>query len=711
MEVTERIRMLKRLVLHIAQLVLRNFILTKKWLVIAICTLVVSAIENYTLRVAIANASFENSLLDLSIEELMDIRVVRVSSVSRNEQKLMHVASAIYVITDDDIQRSGVTSIPDALRMAPGVQVARISTDKWAVSIRGFNGLSSSKVQVLVDGRSDYSPIFIGAVWAQQDTLIEDVKRIEIIRGPAASVWGTNAVNGVINIITKHAADTQGTLLTAGGGSFERGFLSARYGGKLNQDTPFRIYAKGFSRDSTRSLSGTHDNEQWHSARAGFRIDHDHANNLDQFTLQGEYFYNALGYTLDSNALDIPAISDRSQRGDLQGGYLRFRWDRALSDKSALWLQAAYDRSDYQFLPVSKYSVESVDIDFQHHLPLFEKHKFTWGGHYRANMTKVDGSEVITFMPPRDTNHFFSGFVRGDFTLIPDRLLFAIGTRLDHNEFSGLEIQPNARLTWSLNDHQAVWVAVSRAVRTPSRSESDALVNLGFRRDAAGVGALPIPVLSTLSSGGRFNSEKLLAYELGYRHQFSSSASIDVAGFINDYSDLRDFGFGAISLSAGLPQHFVLPLILNNKASALTYGTEVSVDWRPVTNWRLHGNYSYLNMHVSASEFAEEFDSLSGAADRSNPRHQFSIRSDYDFSEKLQLNLWLRYTSKIPYYGISDYVTMDAKLAFRPTKDFELFLVGQNLFAENHREFVSDIVPTMPARIPRGIYAGARWRF
>lgn len=659
---------------------------------------------------AVASPAFgDNPFLKFTIEELMDVRVVNVSSVSRNKQKLNEVASAIFVITQDDIRRSGVTSIPEALRMAPGVQVGRISTDKWAVSIRGFNGFSSSKVQVLVDGRSDYSPLFAGTLWAQQDTLMEDIERIEVIRGPAASVWGTNAVNGVINIITKSASNTQGTFLTAGGGSFERGFMSARHGGKFNEKTPFRIFAKGFSRDSTRSLSGADNHEQWHSARAGFRVDHNRGS--DQFTLQGELFYNALGQTIDKNTLDLPTITGEAQRNNQKGGYLRFRWDRTFSDKSSLWLQAAYDRNHYQLLPISKYEAESVDVDFQHNFPLLDKHNFTWGAHYRANRNKVVDSEAITFDPRQATNHFFSGFVRSDIVLIPDRLLFAIGTRVDHNEFSGLEVQPNARLTWIPDNKNSVWMAVSRAIRTPSRSEHDAHINLGLKTGLPGNSSFPISSLSFIDSNGKFGSEKLLAYELGYRHQFSSQASIDVAGFVNDYSDLRDFSFGALSFSTGLPQHLIVPVTVNNKASALTYGFEVSTDWNPLDRLRFQGSYSYLKMDVSSNEAFKTFDPLTGGADKVSPQHQLSVRSSYDISNRLQLNLWLRYTSRVEFYNIPDYVTMDAKLAFKPVRNIELFLVGQNLFSENHREYVSDIIPSTAARLPRGIYVGAQWRF
>lgn len=650
------------------------------------------------------NRSVNNQFLNLSIEELMNVKVVNVTSVSRRSQKLTEVASAIFVITQDDIRRSGVTSIPEALRMAPGVQVGRISSDKWAVSIRGFNGFSSSKVQVLIDGRSDYSPLIAGTLWAQQDTFMEDIERIEIIRGPAATVWGTNAVNGIINVITKKASDTQGALLTAGGGSFEQGFFGARYGGKINEETPFRIYAKVFTRDNTKSLSGLNKSDQWHSARGGIRLDH--TRGIDDLTLHGEFFYNSLGHTLSPSVINL-LNTDADSRGHQEGGYMRFRWDRTFSEQSSLLLHASYDNNHYEISPFSSYKAQSVDIDFQHRFPLFERHDLTWGAHYRLNSNKVFNTEIVTFNPQQRANHFFSLFVRDEITLIPNHLLFTLGTRIDHNDFTGIEVQPNARLMWTPNTENSVWMAVSRAVRTPSRLEHDAVVSTNFGSGSLG----PVPIQAMLQGLSNFDSEKLLAYELGYRHQFSERASIDIAGFINDYSQLRDFSFGALALSSGLPQQFVLPILPTNKASALTYGFEVSADWKPLDRWRLQSNYSYLDMHISSNEQFRKFDPATGGADKVSPQHQFSLRSNYDVSEKLQLNLWLRYTSKIAFYNISDYVTMDAKLAYKPVKNVELFLVGQNLFSESHREFVSEIIPSTPALIARGIFLGARWNF
>lgn len=669
--------------------------------------LMVTVLCGYTSLTLANGKPQDNPLLDMSIEELMKIQV---TTVSRHSQKLTQVPSAVFVITQDDIRRSGATNIPDALRMAPGVQVDRVSSDKWAVSIRGFNGIYANKLQVLMDGRSAYSPIFSGVIWEQQDTLMEDIERIEIIRGPAAVSWGSNAVNGVINIITKKAADTQGTMLTAGGGTFEQGFVGARFGGKINEETPFRIYAKGFSRNNTQSLSRESVNDQWQSARAGFRVDH--SRGIDQLTLQSDVFYLADGNTLNSNGLSPGQNLSNELRGHQEGGNIRFRWDRTFSERSSIMFQTYYDRSSTYLPPIGKSFAESFDADLQYRFPLFDRHNVTWGANYRLYHNHIFDTPVVKFNPIVQTNHVIGTFVRDDITLIPEQLQFTVGSRFEHNDFTGWEIQPNARLIWTPNTENSIWMAISRAVRTPSRAENDlAFFNSGELQNIPGFPTFPFPIVSTLQGNNHFNSEKLIAYELGYRRQISSQASIDLTGFINDYSQLRDLSFGAFTLTTGLPRQLLAPVSFNNQASALTYGFESSIDWRPRDNWRLQSSYSFLNMHINSNEFLKERDPTTGGADKISARHLLSLRSNYDISERLQFNLWLRYTSNIAFYHIPSFVTMDAKLIFKPSKSTELFLVGQNLFSQHHQELIADTFPTIPAVIPRGMYVGAQWRF
>lgn len=677
--------------------------LAHKWL---LRLAMLSLLGCLTKTAAASNKQGDDPFLNLSIEELMN---VKVTTVSRRPQKLTEVASAVFVITQDDIRRSGATSIPDALRMAPGVQVDRLGTEGWGVSIRGFNGLFVNKLQVLIDGRSVYNPLFSGTLWDQQDTLMEDIERIEVIRGPAATVWGVNAVNGVVNVITKKAADTQGTLLSAGGGSFEHGFAGARYGGKFNEDTPFRVYAKGFTRDHTRSPAGGSNHDQWHSVRGGFRIDHHRG--IDLYTLQGDVFANAIGDTLNQSVLNLPSFSANGHRGNVEGGNIRFRWDRTLSESSSIMFQTYYDRVRYKLIPIANFDAESFDIDFQHRFSAFKRHDLTWGGNYRLYHNTVPDTDLIAFSPRTQTNHVYSGFIRDDMTLIPERLFFSIGTRLDHNDFSGLEIQPSARLMWTPDEHNSLWMAISRAVRTPSRAENDVKINTMQLDAIPGFPALPFPILAVFQGNNAFNSEKLLAYELGYRRQFTPQASVDIAGFVNDYSQLRDFSLGALTLGTGLPRQFILSTLANNQASALTYGFEVSADWKPKSNWRLQGNYSFIDMQISSNPLTKSFDSTTGGTDKVTPQHQISVRSNYDLSEKLEVNLWLRYVSHVAYYNVPGFVTMDAKVAYKPLKNVELFVVGQNLFSQNHQELGVDFLPSLPSLVPRGIYGGAQLRF
>ncbi|MDR4513188.1 MAG: TonB-dependent receptor [Nitrosomonas sp.] len=657
----------------------------------------------------------QDPIFEMSLEDLMNVEVV---SVSKRKEKLTQVASAAFVISGEDIRRSGATSIPEALRMAPGVQVARIGTDKWSVSIRGFNGRFSNKLLVLMDGRSVYTPLSSGVIWSQQDTFIEDIDRIEVIRGPAATLWGVNAVNGVINIISKNAAKTQGTLLTAGGGSFEQAFVGARYGGMINELTPFRIYAKGFIRDHTTTLSGNSANDTWHSARAGFRIDH--SQGIDELILQGDIFVNGISDTVQQPPIFQSNgglnVIDRNETG----GNIRLRWDRTFSERSALMFQAYYDHVRHQLAPQAKY-VESFDTDIQQRFPLGRRHNITWGLNYRLYNSNLDNTLITAFVPDKKSNYFVSGFLRDEFDWIPEKLKLSVGVRLGYNNLSGIEVQPNARVIWTLDEQSSLWASVSRAVRTPARGEHDVIINRGILPPQPDLTGLPLPIMQAIIGSNNFSSEKLIAYELGYRRQIQTNAAIDIAGFFNDYSDLRDFELGMIMSAVGMhrdvffsllqQEHLMLPILFNNNASAISYGTELSVDWRPHERWRLQKSYSYLNIDTKSNPAFRDIDASTGGAGTANPRHQLSLRSNYDLTERLQFNLWLRYVDKLAFYNISDYVTMDAKMSWKPVRNIEFFLVGQNLFSEHHRESQSDFIDTVPARIPRGIYTGARLDF
>lgn len=656
----------------------------------------------------------KKDLLQLSLEELMNVAIV---SASKKKQKLADAPAAVFVITSDDIRRSGATSIPEALRMAPGVQVGRIGTDKWSVSIRGFNGRFSNKLLVLIDGRSVYTPLSSGVIWSQQDVLMEDIDRIEVVRGPGATLWGVNAVNGVINILTKHATQTQGALLTIGGGSFEQGFASARYGGKITENTAYRIYAKGFKRDHTTTLSGNSAHDNWHSARAGFRIDH--TRDIDELTVQGDIFVNDISDALIPLNASPSAALNVINRKEF-GGNIRLRWDRKLSEQSSIMFQTYYDRVQNQLAPQTKHA-DSFDVELQHRFPLFNTHDITWGLNYRLFHTHAINTFITSFFPQTRSNYFVSGYVRDEIELLPEQLKFSLGVRLGYNNLSGIEVQPNARLMWTPNSRNSIWASVSRAVRTPARGEQDVLINMGISPPQPDLTGSQLPIMQAVLGSNHFNAEELLAYELGYRHQFNNRASLDITGFFNDYDHLRDFALGAIQPTSGAHRdlilsiiqqdHLMLPIFFTNKGSAHAYGAEISIDLIPHEKWRLQGNYSYLTISTKSNPAFTAIDASTGGAGKANPHHQLSLRSNFDLSEKLQFNLWLRYVSGLSFYAISDYVTMDANMTWKPVKNIEFFLVGQNLFKQQHRESQSDFIRTVPSTVPRGIYTGVRWEF
>ncbi len=457
----------------------------------------------------------------LSLEELM---MVEVSTVGKRRQTLSETPAAIYVLTQEEIRRSGATSIPEALRRVPGLNVAQLNSSQWAISSRGFNGLFANKVLVLIDGRNVYSPLFAGVNWDVQDMLLEDVERIEVIRGPGATLWGANATNGVINIITKRAEDTQGGLLTGGSGSVEKGFGGVRYGGQIGQQAFYRVYGKYFNRDGLTRLDGREGADDWDSLRGGFRMDWAPAGG-DSLTLQGDIYDTDAGATQDFATISPPFLSTADERRELNGGYLLGRWQRNYSATSTTQLQLYYDRAERKQLLLGEVR-NNFDLDFQHQFSWGERHNFVWGTRYRRIKDDIQNSFVLTFSPNERVDHLFSGFVEDQIELLPNRLSLSIGSKFEENDSTGFEIQPSVRLAWTPNLRQTGWAAVTRAVRTPNRFIEDARVRLAVIPNPQG----PLTILSLLGNRD-VESENILAYELGYRYQPTPDVSLDVAPF------------------------------------------------------------------------------------------------------------------------------------------------------------------------------------
>jgi iron complex outermembrane recepter protein len=641
-------------------------------------------------------------LTELSIEELMK---VEVTSVSRRAEPISAAAAAVFVITQEDIRRSGATSIPEALRMVPGLQVARIDANKWAITARGFNGRFANKLLVLVDGRSVYTPLFSGVFWDVQDLLLEDVDRIEVIRGPGATLWGANAVNGVINVLTRSARETAGGLVAAGGGSEERGFLGLRYGGSLGTSTDYRVYAKTFDRGSGERLTGGAGADDWSMSRGGFRLD----SRLPGggLTLQGDLYDGEIGETLTLQSLRSPVPRTVDTAMQVGGGHLLGRWQRTTSKTSELVLQLYYDRTERTAELVEE-DRDTFDVELQHGFAPSARHRVVWGLGYRRTGDDLRGTELLVFAPARRTDELASAFFQDEVTLRPDRLWLILGSKLEHNDYSGFELQPNLRTVWIPRPRHTLWGAVSRAVRTPSRAEHD----LRLSSQVVGPGALSPgspPAVVTALGDPEYGSEELLAWELGYRAGLAPGLFVDVTTFYNAYDRLRATRMGEPFLEvAPAPPHLVVPVYPTNELDGETWGAELAADWRAAGNWRLSAAYTYLRVQLHARP---GIDPLSLISEGDSPRHQLALRSSLDLPRGLELDLTARHVDELPSLGVDSSVTLDLRLGWRPVSRLELSLVGQSLLEESQVEFAPEVIPTHPTGVERGLYGKLVWRF
>lgn len=641
-------------------------------------------------------------LTEMSLEELMG---VEVTSVSKRAEPISTAAAAVFVITQEDLRRSGATSIPEALRMVPGLEVARIDASKWAISARGFNGRFANKLLVLVDGRSVYTPLFSGVFWDVQDTLIEDVDRIEVIRGPGATLWGANAVNGVINIITRSAHETRGGLLAAGGGSEERGFGALRYGGALGESSSYRVYGKFFDRGSGESLAGGPGADDWSMKRAGFRVDSKLAGGSG-LTVEGDLYDGEAGEALTLQSLQNPVPRTLDSDQQVAGGHLLGRWQRTPSRTSDLKVQLYYDRTERVAALVDE-DRDTFDLELQHGFAPGARHRFLWGLGYRRTRDDLQGFGILSFFPPRRTDDLASAFLQDEITLRPDRLLVTLGSKVEHNDYTGFEVQPNVRAVWIPRQHHTLWAAVSRAVRTPSRAEDDLRLDLQF----FGPGQVlpgPLPVVVSSFGDRDYRSEELLAWEVGYRMGFAPGLFFDLATFYNDYDQLRATRTGRPFPELAPIPHLVVPVSVSNDLEGETYGAELAVDWRASKRWRWSAAYSFLESRFRLPPQADE----SGlSAEGQSPRHQVFLRSAVDLAWGMEFDASLRHVSELESPGVEDYTTFDLRLGWRPRQNLEVSLVGQNLLEGSHVEFAPEVIPTHPTAVERGVYGKVAWRF
>lgn len=651
--------------------------------VLALCSRALAAAQSTGLPL--------DDLFELSLDQLLDMKV---TSVSKKSQSVSQTAAAVFVITNDDIRRSGVTTLPDALRLAPGVQVANIDGNKWAVTARGFNGQFSNKLLILMDGRTVYSPLFSGTFWDTQDSILRDIERIEVVRGPGATLWGSNAVNGVVNIITRSAADTTGAHIAAGVGNQERGFVDARYGASLGDLGDYRIYGKFFERDgNTLEQSGFGAADDWRQARVGFRADLT-ASESDRITVQGDAYRGDSGETAIALSLQSPFETRVEQDQELKGFNLLGRWEHNLGNGDQLSVQSFYDHEDRNWAFINNFRA-TFDLDVDYRTQRFEGHDLVFGLGYRRWRDDFDSTDRLSVTPGQRDDKLFSAFFQDDLTLVPDRLAMTLGLKLESNDYTGLEYQPNLRLLWTPDKRRSVWGSVTRGVRIPGRAdrESRALLQV----IPPGAAQNPIPVAIYAQGNPAFDAEELLAYELGFKFQASDSVSVDLAVYYNQYESLRSISLAPPACAPQGPfpaclfdprtSNMVVNNTQGNDLSADNTGLEVALDWRPAEQWRLQATMTLQNQDLNI-----ESPRARPEAFAFDPERMASLRASYNPRRDIDLDIWLRYQDRIDSMEgeIDAYTGVDARIAWHPNKRGEIALVGRNLQDSTQTQFQAE---------------------
>jgi iron complex outermembrane receptor protein len=617
--------------------------------------------------------------------------------VAKQPQPLKQAPAAIQVVTGEDIRRSGASSIPEALRLADNLDVAQLSSSQWDISARGFNTSGfSDKLLVLMDGRSLYTPLLAGVIWNMQDYLLEDIDRIEVISGPGGTLWGANAVNGVINITSKSAKDTQGLYTEAGGGNWLEDFVGVRYGGTLATNVYYRVYGKYFDRGAEVYADGTSAHDSWNRGQGGFRIDTD-GSAENQFTLQGDIFGGDNNSTPGGEG--TPNAEGTSSGGDILG-----RWTHTYSDDSDMSLQLYYDRTHlgapFQSagaIPAGNLidDLDTCDLDFQDRFPLGTWNNIVWGLGYRFTHDVVQDAPLVAFLPNTLDQNLYSTFLQDEIKL-RENIFLTLGSKLEHNDYTGFEYEPSARIQWNVTEKQMLWGAVSRAVRTPSRYDRDL--------------SEPSPAYGTFLTGNSsFESETLIAYELGYRAQLGQKVSGSLSAFYNDYNNLRSLSETPTT---------IVPLFWGNNLEGDTWGFELSADYQMLDWWRLHGGYDFLKEDIHVKPGQTDLDN--GLGETADPENQVFLRSSMDLPWRTELDTSFRWIDTVHNNNggaagtVPGYAEMDVRLGWHVTKNLEISIVGQNLLHDQHTEagFAGpSLQPPTQEQIVRSIFGKIAWKF
>jgi iron complex outermembrane recepter protein len=642
----------------------------------------------------------QGDLTNQSIEDLMSIQV---TSVSKTEQTLSNTAAAVFVIAQEDIVRSGALGIPDLLRMVPGMDVAQINGNTWAISARGLNQRFSNELLVLVDGRPVYTQTFGGVFWEVLDLPMEDIERIEVIRGPGGSIWGGNAVNGVVNIITKQSSETHGGLVVAGGGNIDQGFGTLQYGGKADK-MDYRLYAKYLNQDHLPNSSGQNGGDGWHMLQGGFRVD-SAPSSKDALTFQGNVYSAREGTpTTYLPSVTAPALLDNEILANLSGGFVQGAWDHTLSPHSDISLQVSYDR--YQRNDSLGEGRGTLDIDFQQHFNGWKRQNIVWGLNYRYSASHSTGSLTVSFVPADLATQLFGSFVQDEITIIPTHLFLTVGTKVEHNYYTGFDFMPSISMAWAPTLHHTLWAAISKADRTPNARDASIRANVATFPGPGGV-----PGLVTLTGNPEFKNERLIAYEMGYRTTIVKRASVDFTAYYNDYTDNETAEPSAPIIAATPPPvHFVMPLIFENLMHGETDGVEIALNWQATRRWSLSPGYAFEEIHMHMDPTGQDPLSLS-AAEGTSPDHSAQLRSHLSLGHGLSWDTSAYFVDRLRYPSEPSYTRLDVQLFWRFKEKTSLSFVGQNLVRDLHEEFTDLTHSARSTEAKRSAYAKFSWQF
>jgi iron complex outermembrane receptor protein len=641
----------------------------------------------------------QNPLKQLTLEQLGNVRVI---TASKQPEEVWRTPAAIFVITQDDIRRSGATSIPEVLRLAPGVEVARINSNRWSIGIRGFGSRLTRDVLVLIDGRTVYTTLLAGTYWEVQNVMLADVERIEVIRGPGGTIWGPNAVNGVINIITKPAKDTHGGYVSVAGGNVDQGMMNARFGAGNGDGVDYRVYGMAFDRGPEFHPNGV-DYDRWRSIQGGFRLDIAR-NKRDSYTVQGDIYDEGAGESVTATTYAPPYSQIVNGTARLSGGNVLARWQRTQGEGKSFYLQAYYDRANRRELNFADLR-DTFDIDFLDRFPLPGSQQISWG--FGARWSNGNNPTIVSglyFLPGSRTDQLFTGFVQDEIALFHKSVGLSLGTKILKTNYTGVELQPSARLLWTPKKTATFWAAFTHALRTPSDAER-AFYLSGFGN--AFINGLP--VFARFNANPDFRSEELNGYEFGYRQLFTKTLFVDIAAFHNHYGNLFSEDItGPLFLEDNpAPPHYLLPAQFGNGLVGTNLGVEIAPEWKPLPFWRLRASYSFLQMRLKKGTNSLDIGTAS-FTEGASPRHEVTAVSGLDIRKAFSLDLTYRFVSQLAAEKIPSYSTADAQFSWRTTPNFTFSVVGRNLLQPYHYEFASDPAPNVG--IKRAVYGQITWQ-